>query len=39
MISNEQNFDNEALKVGFVLPKITIIENFKLKIKITETKI
>ena len=32
MISNKQNFENEAFKVDFVLLKIKIIEKFKLKI-------
>ena len=39
MISDEQNFENEAFKMGFVIPKIRIKEKFKLKIKLTETKI
>ena len=38
MISNKQNLENEPFKVGFVLLKIIIIEKFKLKIKLTETK-
>ena len=39
MMSNNQNFENEAFKVGFVLLKIKIIEKFKLKINFIETKI
>ena len=39
MISHKQNFENEAFTVGFVLQKIKIIEKFKLKIILTETKI
>ena len=39
MISNKQNVENEAFKVGFTLLKIKLIEKFKLKIKLTETKI
>ena len=39
MISNKQNFENEAFEVGFVLLKIKIVENFKLKTKLTETKV
>ena len=39
MISNKQNVENEAFKVGFALLKIKLIEKFKLKIELTETKI
>ena len=39
MISNKQNFDNEALKVGFILLKTKSVGKFKLKIKLAETKI
>ena len=39
MISNKQNIENEAFKVGFRPLKIKLIEKFKLKIKLTETKI
>ena len=31
MISNKQNFENEAFKVGFVLLKIKIIEKLIVK--------
>ena len=39
MIYNKQTFKNEAFMVGFVLLKIKIIENLKVKMKLTETKI
>ena len=39
IISNEQKFENEAFKEGFVFLKIKIKEKFKLKIKVAETKI
>ena len=39
MISNKQNVEDKDFKVGFTLLKIKLIENFKLKIKLTETKI
>ena len=39
MISNKQHVNNEAFKVGLTLLKIKLIEKFKLKIKLTETKI
>ena len=39
MISNKQNFEKEAFKVGSMLLKIKIVENLKVKIKLTETKI
>ena len=39
MIPIKQHFENEALKVGFVLLKIKVIKQFKLKMKFTETKI
>ena len=38
MISNKQNVENEASKVGFTLLEIKPIEKFKLKIKLAETK-
>ena len=37
MSSNKKNIENEAFKV-FTLLKINLIEKFKLKIKLTETK-
>ena len=37
MISNKQNFENEASKVGFVLLK-KITEKLKVKIKLIDTK-
>ena len=39
MISNQQDVENEAFKMGFTLLKIKLIEKFKLKIKLTATKI
>ena len=39
MISNKQNFENEAFNVGFTLLEIKMIEKFQLKIKLTATKI
>ena len=39
VISSKQNVENEAFEVGFTLLKIKLIEKFKLKIKLTETKI
>ena len=38
LISNKQNVKNEAFKVAFTRLKIKLIEKFKLKIKLTETK-
>ena len=38
MISKKQNAENEAFKVVFTLIKIKLIENSKIKIKLTETK-
>ena len=39
MIFNKQYVENEAFKMGFTLLKIKLVEKFKLKIKLTETKI
>ena len=39
MISNKQNFKIEAIKVGFVLVKIKMIEKFKLKINLLGQKL
>ena len=39
MISNKEDFENEAFTVGFTLMKIKLIERFTLKIKLAETKI
>ena len=39
MISNKQNVENEAFKVGFTLLKIKLIEKFKIKMKLIERKI
>ena len=38
MISSKQNLENEAYKVGLTLLEIKIIEKFKLKINVTQTK-
>ena len=38
-ISNKQNVKSKAVEVGFTLLKINLIEKFKLKTKLTETKI
>ena len=39
MISKKQNVENKAFKVRFTLLKIKLIKKFKLKRKLTETKI
>ena len=39
MISCKQNFENEAFKMGFTLLKIKLTEKFKLKVKLTVTKV
>ena len=39
MISNKQNVEKETFKWMFTLLKIKLIEKFKLKIKLIETKI
>ena len=39
VISNKQNVENEVFKLGFKLRKIKLIEKFKLKIKVIETKV
>ena len=38
IISNEQNVENEAHKIGFTLLKIKIIERFKLKLRLILTQ-
>ena len=38
MISNKQNVENEAFKVGVTLLKVKLIGKFKLKNKLTEKK-
>ena len=37
--TSEQNHENKAFQMGFMHPKIKIKEKFKLKTKLTKTKI
>ena len=39
MICNRPDIEHEAFNMDFTLLKIKLIEKFKLKIKLTETKI
>ena len=39
IISNEQNFENKAFQMGFLHLKIRIQAKFKLKTKLSKTKI
>ena len=39
MISNKQKVENGTFKVGFALLRIKLIKKFRVKIKLTETKI